>query len=41
MLLAPSAFFLLGLLVWAVRGLRPEQVEQPEYTPPLQKEPAE
>ncbi|MGJ8588312.1 MAG: NADH:ubiquinone reductase (Na(+)-transporting) subunit D [Yoonia sp.] len=41
MLLAPSAFFLLGLLVWAVRGLRPEQVEQPEHTPPLQKEPAE
>jgi Na+-transporting NADH:ubiquinone oxidoreductase subunit D len=41
MLLAPSAFFLLGLLVWAVRGLRPEQVEQPEHTPPLQREPAE
>ncbi|WP_342071473.1 NADH:ubiquinone reductase (Na(+)-transporting) subunit D [Yoonia algicola] len=41
MLLAPSAFFLLGLLVWAVRGLHPEQVEQPEHTPPLQKVPAE
>ena len=25
--LPPSAFFLLGLLVWAVRTIRPEQVE--------------
>src|SRR5690606_7439288 len=29
MLLAPSAFFLLGGLVWAVRSWRPEQVEHP------------
>ncbi|WP_339756572.1 NADH:ubiquinone reductase (Na(+)-transporting) subunit D [uncultured Hoeflea sp.] len=31
MQLAPSAFFILGLLVWLVRILRPEQVEQPEF----------
>ncbi|MDO9502947.1 Rnf-Nqr domain containing protein, partial [Falsiroseomonas sp.] len=30
MLLAPSAFFLLGGLVWAVRSIWPEQVEAPE-----------
>lgn len=41
MLLAPSAFFLLGLLVWAMRSLLPEQVEAPEHTPPLGREPAE
>ncbi|SIT05148.1 Na+-transporting NADH:ubiquinone oxidoreductase subunit D [Roseivivax lentus] len=41
MLLAPSAFFLLGLLVWALRSLRPEQVEAPEHTPPARAEPAE
>ena len=29
MALPPSAFFLLGLLVWAVRTLRPEQAEAP------------
>ena len=31
MLLAPSAFFLLGGLVWAIRSWRREQVEQPEH----------
>jgi Na+-transporting NADH:ubiquinone oxidoreductase subunit D len=31
MLYAPSAFFLIGLLIWAVRSLRPEQAEQPDY----------
>lgn len=30
MLLAPSAFFLLALLVWAVRAWQPRQVEAPE-----------
>ncbi len=34
MLLAPSAFFLLGGLVWAIRSLRPEQVEAHEFEPP-------
>ena len=41
MLLAPSAFFLLGLLVWVIRSLLPEQVEPPEHTPPIAAEPAE
>ena len=41
MLLAPSAFFLLGLLVWTIRSLRPEQAEARDYTPPLETEPAE
>ncbi len=33
MLLAPSAFFLLGGLVWAVRSIWPEQAEPPEVAP--------
>jgi len=31
MLLAPSAFFIIGLLIWAVRSWKPAQVEKPEY----------
>jgi Na+-transporting NADH:ubiquinone oxidoreductase subunit D len=31
MLLAPSAFFILGFLVWIIRCWRPEQVEEPEF----------
>jgi Na+-transporting NADH:ubiquinone oxidoreductase subunit D len=38
MLLAPSAFFLLGLLVWAVRSVLPGQSEPPEHTPPVRQE---
>ena len=34
MLLAPSAFFLLGGLVWAVRSWRPEQAEAQAFAPP-------
>jgi Na+-transporting NADH:ubiquinone oxidoreductase subunit D len=30
-LLPPSAFFLIGLLIWALRSWRREQVEPPEY----------
>jgi Na+-transporting NADH:ubiquinone oxidoreductase subunit D len=41
MLLAPSAFFLLGILVWAIRSVRTEQAEAPEYAPPKVQEPAE
>jgi Na+-transporting NADH:ubiquinone oxidoreductase subunit D len=41
MLLAPSAFFLLGLLVWAIRSVRVEQAEAPEHVPPGRVEPAE
>jgi Na+-transporting NADH:ubiquinone oxidoreductase subunit D len=31
MLLPPSAFFIIGLIIWAVRTARPKQVERPEY----------
>ena len=31
MLLPPSAFFIIGLLIWAVRAARPKQVERPDY----------
>ena len=31
MLLPPSAFFIIGLLIWAVRTVRPQQVEKSEY----------
>ena len=31
MLLPPSAFFIIGLLIWALRAWRAEQVEEPDY----------
>ena len=31
MLLAPSAFFLIGLIIWGVRTWKPAQVEKREY----------
>lgn len=31
MLLAPSAFFIIGMLIWALRSWRPEQAEEPEF----------
>ncbi len=31
MLLPPSAFFLIGLIIWALRTWKVEQVEKPEY----------
>jgi len=31
MLLPPSAFFLIGLIIWVVRSWKPIQVEDPEY----------
>ena len=31
LLLAPSAFFIIGLLIWWIRTWRTEQAEQPEY----------
>lgn len=31
MLLAPSAFFIVGALVWVIRSRRPEQFEEPEF----------
>ncbi len=31
LLLPPSAFFLIGLMIWLLRTWKPEQVEKPEY----------
>ncbi len=31
MLLPPSAFFVIGLLIWAIRSWKKEQVESPDY----------
>ena len=32
-LLAPSAFFIIGFLVWGIRSWKPEQKEQSDFTP--------
>jgi len=32
MLLAPSAFFIIGLLIWAIRAYRQEQIEESEFS---------
>jgi Na+-transporting NADH:ubiquinone oxidoreductase subunit D len=31
MLLAPSAFFIIGMFIWAIRGWKKDQVEEAEY----------
>lgn len=31
LLLPPSAFFIIGGMIWVIRSCRPEQVEQPEF----------
>ena len=31
MLLPPSAFFIIGILIWAIRSWRTQQIERPEY----------
>ncbi len=31
MLLAPSAFFIVGMLIWVLRTRKPEQVEKPDF----------
>lgn len=31
MLLPPSAFFIIGCIIWLIRAKRPEQVEKPEF----------
>lgn len=31
MLLPPSAFFIIGLLIWALRAWKTEQIEEPEF----------
>jgi Na+-transporting NADH:ubiquinone oxidoreductase subunit D len=38
MLLAPSAFFIIGFLIWFIRSWRTEQVEQPQYRVRLEAE---
>ena len=30
-LLPPSAFFIIGLLIWGIRAWKPDQVEQPDF----------
>jgi len=38
MLLPPSAFFIIGLLIWGIRSWKPEQNEKPDFEPlPLPK----
>ena len=32
-LLAPSAFFIIGFLVWGIRSWKPEQNEKPDFKP--------
>ncbi len=32
MLLPPSAFFVIGLMIWAIRAWKKEQVEKPDFT---------
>ncbi|MFT5510966.1 MAG: Na+-transporting NADH:ubiquinone oxidoreductase subunit D [Hyphomicrobiaceae bacterium] len=32
MLLAPSAFFIIGFLIWIIRSWHPEQLEAPQYS---------
>jgi Na+-transporting NADH:ubiquinone oxidoreductase subunit D len=32
MLLPPSAFFIIGGIIWYIRSKRPRQVEDPEFT---------
>ena len=31
LLLPPSAFFIIGLLIWAIRSWQPDQVEEPDF----------
>ena len=31
LLLPPSAFFIIGIMIWVIRARRPEQVEAPEF----------
>jgi Na+-transporting NADH:ubiquinone oxidoreductase subunit D len=33
MLLPPSAFFIIGFIIWGVRSWKPKQVEQPDFEP--------
>jgi Na+-transporting NADH:ubiquinone oxidoreductase subunit D len=31
MLLAPGAFFIIGLMIWGIRSWRPKQKEAPDF----------
>jgi Na+-transporting NADH:ubiquinone oxidoreductase subunit D len=33
LMLAPSAFFIIGFMVWGIRSWKPEQKEQPDFKP--------
>ena len=38
LLLPPSAFFIIGIIIWGIRSRKPKQVEQPDYEPiPLEE----
>ena len=37
LLLPPSAFFIIGLMIWVIRSMRPAQIETPEFR--IQTEP--
>ena len=41
LLLPPSAFFIIGLLIWVLRSLNPEQVEENEFKIRSNTEPKE
>ena len=41
LLLPPSAFFLIGFIIWAIRAARPDQVEHDEYSVITAEEAAE
>lgn len=33
LLLPPSAFFIIGFLIWIIRSWKPEQIEKPDFSP--------
>lgn len=41
LLLPPSAFFIIGLLIWALRSVNPEQIESNEFVMKANTEPRE
>ncbi|ALM52873.1 NADH:ubiquinone reductase (Na(+)-transporting) subunit D [Halomonas huangheensis] len=41
LLLPPSAFFIIGLLIWALRAINPEQIESNEFVMKANTEPKE
>ena len=41
LLLPPSAFFIIGLIIWVLRSLNPEQIEENEFTMKANTQPKE